>query len=171
MTLFHIRTLNRDDAERLLQFEQDNRRWFERHIEPRETAFYSAAGVRAHIDEFLAAHANGTRHPCVVVDGTGAIIGRANLKDIDRAAGTAEVGYRIAEAWAGQGVASAAVRHLVELARTAWGLRSLDACVAARNLASARVLEKCAFRPAPLQTPRIGIDGAPVAGYRLALAA
>jgi hypothetical protein len=35
MNAFHIRTLRLDDACRLLQFEQDNRQWFEQHIASR----------------------------------------------------------------------------------------------------------------------------------------
>lgn len=151
MSAFHIRTLAKDDAARLLRFEFDNRAWFERHIEPRGDAFYSEAGVRAHIAEFLDAFAAGTRHPCVIVDGDGAVIGRANLKEIDRQAGGAEVGYRIAASHAGQGLATAAVRHLMALAREQWRLERLVAYVLPANLASARVLEKCAFARAAMQ--------------------
>lgn len=125
--------------------------------------------MRAHIGEYLGEHAHGTRHPCVIVDEAGAIIGRANLKEIDRAAGTAEIGYRIAERWAGQGVATGAVRHLVELGRAAWRLNEVRACVASRNVASARVLEKCGFHAHALAAPELGIDGAPLLGYRLSL--
>jgi ribosomal-protein-alanine N-acetyltransferase len=142
---FHIRTLHQDDAGPLLQFEQDNRHWFERHIASRGEAFYSPGGVREHIQQFLDAHANGTLHPCVILAEDGAIIGRANLKDIDLCAGTAEVGYRIAESQVGKGLATHAVRHLVDLARSSWQLKQLFAYVADRNRASARVLEKCMF--------------------------
>lgn len=151
MSAFHIRTLAHDDAAPLLRFELDNRAWFERQIEPRGDVFYSAAGVRAHIAEFLDAFAAGTRHPCVIVDGNGAVIGRANLKAIDRQAGGAEVGYRIAASHAGQGLATAAVRHLVALARAQWRLERLYAHVLPANLASARVLEKCLFARAGAQ--------------------
>lgn len=151
MSAFHIRTLQIEDAAQLLRFEIDNRAWFERHIEPRGDAFYSEAGVRAHIAEFLDAFARGTRHPCVIVDADGAVIGRANLKEIDHQAGAAEVGYRIAASHAGQGLATAAVRHLVALARAHWRLEHLHAYVLNANLASARVLEKCLFARAAAQ--------------------
>lgn len=145
MNAFHIRPLQPGDAARLLQFERDNRAWFERHIASRGAAFYSAQGVRGHIREFLDAHAAGTRHPCVILDDAGAIVGRANLKDIDRGAGCAEVGYRIAEACAGNGLATQAVRYLVGHARSGLQLKELVAYVAPANGASARVLEKCGF--------------------------
>jgi ribosomal-protein-alanine N-acetyltransferase len=145
MSAFSIRTLRHDDVHALLQFERANRAWFETYIEPRGDAFYSEQGVRAHIDEFLAAFAAGTRHPCVIVGAGGAIVGRVNLKDIDKPAGSAEVGYRIAASHAGQGLATDGVRHLVALARTVWQLDYLQAYVLPKNLASARVLEKCLF--------------------------
>jgi ribosomal-protein-alanine N-acetyltransferase len=150
MNACHIRTLQQDDALLLLQFEQDNRHWFERHIAPRGEAFYSRDGVHEHIQAFLDAHANGTLHPCVILGEDGAIIGRANLKDIDRRAGTAEVGYRIAESQAGKGLATGAVRYLVDLAHSSWQLRQLFAYVGNENKASVRVLEKCMFTRHPV---------------------
>ncbi|MEG1054910.1 MAG: GNAT family N-acetyltransferase, partial [Janthinobacterium sp.] len=87
----------RDDAAPLLAFEQANRAWFERHIDGRPDAFYSIDGIHAHVAQFLDEHAQGRMHPCVIVDEHGQLIGRANLKDIDREQGVAEVGYRIGE--------------------------------------------------------------------------
>lgn len=145
MNAFHIRTLQRGDAGRLLQFEQDNRHWFEQHIAARDEAFYSPNGVREHIELFLDDYAKGSLDPCVIVGQDGALIGRANLRHIDRHAGTAEIGYRIAQAQVGMGLATAAVRYLIGLARSSWQLRQLHAYVAHKNMASARVLEKCMF--------------------------
>lgn len=145
MSTFTIRTLRLEDAAPLLAFELANRAWFERHIEARAAQFYSPDGVRAHIQQFLDAYGNATWHPCVIVGQDGMIIGRANLKDIAQGAGSAEVGYRIAEQHAGRGLATAAVRHLVDLARSEWRLQSLVAYVKSHNIASARALERCGF--------------------------
>jgi ribosomal-protein-alanine N-acetyltransferase len=173
MNAFHIRLLHAGDAGPLLRFEQDNRAWFEQHIAARGPAFYSAQGVDDHIREFLDAHAAGIRHPCVILDGAGAIVGRANLKDIDRRAGSAEVGYRIAKACAGHGLATQAVRYLVEQARSIWQLQQLVAYVAPANRASARVLEKCAFLLQPGgsgdMSGQADGEGAAVLAYRLIL--
>lgn len=151
MKSIHIRTLQTDDTHRLLRFELENRCWFERHIAPRGDAFYSPDGVREHIRQFLEANRSGRLHPCLLLGEDGSVLGRANLKDIDRLGGTAEVGYRIAEAHAGQGMATRAVMHLIDLACMSWRLEQLVAYVADKNLASARVLEKCGFmrEPAP----------------------
>lgn len=119
------------------------RAWFETYIEPRGDGFYSAQGVRAHIDALLDAFVAGTHHPCVIMGESGgegesgAIPGRVNLKEIDRHAGTAEVGYRIAASQVGKGLATEAVRYLIALGRTEWQLECLQAYVLPKNLASA----------------------------------
>lgn len=169
MNTFCIRTLRRDDASRLLEFEQRNRHWFEQHIAARGTAFYSPGGVAEHIDLILEAHAQGRLHPCVIVDGDGTIVGRANLKDIDQRAGTAEIGYRIAESHTGNGLATDAVRFLIELARGAWQLEQLLACVAHKNTVSIRVLEKCGFTRRELLESVAVVEGTPVDGYGFAI--
>lgn len=157
----NIRTLQADDDARLLAFEMENRDWFEQHVEARPARFYTPDGVAAHIADYLRDHAAGLMHPCVLVDDDGAIIGRANLRRIDAAAGTGEVGYRIARSHARKGLASGALEHLKELARTRYGLRMLNAWIAADNLGSARVMEKCHFTRATLTPPvAVTVSGA-----------
>ncbi|MBD9607901.1 ribosomal-protein-alanine N-acetyltransferase [Pseudomonas sp. PvR086] len=140
-----IRTLQSTDAEALLAFELDNREWFERHIDARGSAFYSMQGVTDHIDAYLADFAAGTWHPFVIEDDAGNIVGRANLKGIDMTERSAEVGYRIAQNACGQGLATLAVRHLIQQAQLHWNLKQLVATVYAENIGSAKVLERCGF--------------------------
>ncbi|MFL1525090.1 GNAT family N-acetyltransferase [Pseudomonas sp. O230] len=140
-----IRTLQSTDTEALLIFEKDNREWFERHIDARGAAFYSVRGVTEHIATYLSDYAAGTWHPFVIVDAGGKIVGRANLKDIDTSARSAEVGYRIAQSACGQGLATRAVNHLIEQAQVHWNLNQLIANVYADNIGSAKVLKRCGF--------------------------
>ncbi|QVW26759.1 GNAT family N-acetyltransferase [Pseudomonas hormoni] len=140
-----IRTLESNDAAALLTFELDNREWFERHIDPRDAAFYSVQGVTEHITAYLSDYAAGTWHPFVIEDSGGKIVGRANLKDIDTSGRSAEVGYRIAQSACGQGLATQAVRHLVREAQLRWNLKQLVANVYAANIGSAKVLKRCGF--------------------------
>ncbi|WP_432380336.1 GNAT family N-acetyltransferase [Duganella sp. P38] len=156
-----IRTLQPDDAERLLAFELANRGWFEQHVEARDPAFYSPEGVRAHIADYLASHAAGAMHPCVLTsDDDAVIVGRANLRRIERAAGSAEVGYRIARDHARQGLGGLALAHLMELARTHYGLRLLNAWISPQNLGSRRILEKYGFQRDALAAPHVvQVDG------------
>jgi ribosomal-protein-alanine N-acetyltransferase len=140
-----FRTLTHDDRHRLLAFEIENRDWFEQFIPPRPEDIYTEAGIAAHIEECLDGYAKGTFHPCVMLDPDGNIIGRANLREMDLAACTAEIGYRVAKRHAGRGVASAAVTQLKSVAQSQWKLARLTALVTVINPASRRVLEKSGF--------------------------
>ncbi len=143
--MHRVRELRLTDAAALLAFEADNREWFESHIEARNEAFYSLRGVTAHIHGYLQGLAGGTWHPFVIEDAGGAIVGRANLKDIDREGRTAQVGYRVAQAACGQGLATLGLKHLIREAQVRWGLEHLVAHVFADNVGSRKVLLGCGF--------------------------
>ncbi|MBD9561668.1 GNAT family N-acetyltransferase [Pseudomonas sp. PDM09] len=145
-----IRTLQSTDAEALLTFELDNREWFERFIDARDAAFYTVQGVTDHIAAYLSGFTAGTWHPFVLEDVDGKIVGRANLKGIDMSERSAEVGYRIAQSACGRGLATLAVRHLIQEAQLHWNLKQLVANVYAGNMGSAKVLERCGFLIEPL---------------------
>jgi ribosomal-protein-alanine N-acetyltransferase len=145
MKIIVLRSLAVEDARELLRFEEVNRAWFERHIDPRPDEFYSIHGVTAHIQELLTSYAKGQFHAFILIDETGAIVGRANLKEIRQDAGIAEIGYRIAENSVGKGLATQALTRLIEVARKTWKLKRLIAFVTDDNKASARVLEKQGF--------------------------
>lgn len=166
MHTYNIRTLRLADADPLLRFELDNRAWFEQHIDARDDAFYTPDGVRAHIRQYLDAHANGTWHPCVLLDREGVLVGRANLKGICRQMDSAEVGYRVARHLTGNGLATRALQHLVELARSRWGLRRLEAYVTLDNAASARVLEKNGFVRAAHLMEMTVVNGTRMGGHQ-----
>ncbi|MDM5176795.1 GNAT family protein [Massilia sp. DJPM01] len=164
-----MRTLAHDDAGALLAFELANRAWFERHVAARDPAFHTPQGVARHIAHYLEGHAAGSWHPCVLLDEEGRIVGRANLKDIDRGAGSAEVGYRIAQDQTGKGLATFALHHLIGLARSTWQLNALRAEITLANQGSAAVLHKCGFVHAA-ELPRLAmIDNAWVDGARYLL--
>ncbi|MES2105083.1 MAG: GNAT family N-acetyltransferase [Pseudomonadota bacterium] len=140
-----IRLLHQRDAEALLQFERANRAWFEQFIEDRGDWFYTLGGIRAHLADFAEKQAVGNLYPCLMLDDAGAIIGRVNLRDIERQSHTAKLGYRVAAHCTGRGVTSAAVVGMLEIARTHLHLKQLLAHVSVENPASIRVLEKCGF--------------------------
>ena len=169
MSTHTIRTLRPDDAAPLLAFEQANRAWFERHIDGRPDDFYSIDGIHAHVAQFLDQHAQGRMHPCIIVDEYGQLIGRANLKDIDREQGVAEVGYRIGELQAGKGLATAALRHLIDLAQGEWRLAGLSAYAIDGNAASIRVLERCGFVQGRAVPDIAIVEGKVVDGHAYAL--
>lgn len=145
MTSFRVRELKSTDTEALLAFETQNREWFESHIDARGPSFYSVQGVAEHIQAYLADFALGAWHPFVIEDASGEIVGRANLKSIDSPKGSAEVGYRVGERACGQGLATLALKHLIQEAQARWALTHLVAYVYPQNVGSQKVLTRCGF--------------------------
>lgn len=151
MKALTVRQLRATDAKTLLAFERENREWFETHIEARAPAFYGLEGVNAHIQTYLHGLACGTWDPYILLDASGEMVGRANLKHIDTHNRCAEVGYRIARHACGQGLATRALEHLIAQARTRWQLVQLVAYAYEENVGSKKVLDRCGFTPDPLR--------------------
>ncbi|WP_263262188.1 GNAT family N-acetyltransferase [Pseudomonas sp. RIT-PI-S] len=146
MSTFTVRTMTAHDGEALLTFETYNHLWFESHIDARPQSFYSIPGVTDHIEGYLSAFANGAWHPFVIEHSNAAIVGRANLKNINAPKGSAQVGYRIDQRYCGQGLATLALQRLIHEAKARWGLTQLCAHVYTTNIGSRKVLERCGFR-------------------------
>ncbi|GAA3072928.1 MULTISPECIES: GNAT family protein [Actinomycetes] len=129
--------------DRLLSFEERNREYFARSIPDRGDEFFTQFDHRLQV--LLEAQDAGTDlfHVILGPEGGQPIIGRINLTDVD--AGGASLGYRVAEAAAGRGVATWAVGRICEVAAGSYGLRTLTAEVSHENLASRRVLERNGF--------------------------
>ncbi|KPG99972.1 acetyltransferase [Pseudomonas sp. RIT-PI-q] len=145
MSSFRVRELKSTDTEALLAFEIHNREWFESHIDARDPSFYSLQGVAEHIESYLADFATGAWHPFVIEDASERIVGRANLKNINSPERFAEVGYRIDQGVCGQGLATLALRHLIQEAQIRWELTLLVAYVYKENVGSRKVLDRCGF--------------------------
>lgn len=145
MKTFRVRELKSTDTEALLAFEIHNREWFESHIDARAPSFYSLQGVADHIECYLSDFAIGAWHPFVIEDSSEKIVGRANLKSINSPKCSAEVGYRIDQRACGQGLATLAVRHLIQEAQVRWELTQLVAYVYKENVGSRKVLDRCGF--------------------------
>lgn len=141
---FCVRLLTSADTASMLAFELKNKDFFSALIAPRPDDVFSEAGMSEYVRELLFEHQLGKAHPCVIMDASG-MIGRANLWQIDRQSCSAYVGYRVAEHRQGEGIATQALRHLIQCADHQLGLNTLKANVLDNNPASARVLEKQGF--------------------------
>jgi ribosomal-protein-alanine N-acetyltransferase len=124
-------------------FEVENREYFAKFVSDRGDAFFAEFDERLAV--LLGYQAEGTDHPHVLVTDSGEVVGRVNLIDVSD--GSAELGYRIAEKAAGQGLATAAVREVCALAAGEYGLRELRAGTNLDNAASRRILERTGFVP------------------------
>jgi len=128
-------------APALLAFERENRAYFAASIPDRGDAFFAEFDTRH--SQLLKAQTAGTDYFYLLVTDGGEVVGRVNLLRV--ADGSAELGYRMAQKVAGQGLATAAVRKVRELAATKYGLTRLCARVTLDNPASRKVLERNDF--------------------------
>lgn len=82
-----------------------------------------------------------------LIESDGALVGRINLNSIIRGVlQSANVGYLVDQAHTGRGIATAALRHLVDYAFTELRLHRLQASVLPDNAGSHRVLKNVGFR-------------------------
>jgi ribosomal-protein-alanine N-acetyltransferase len=140
-TMPDLQLVHLDHAPALLAFERENRAYFAASIPDRGDSFFAEFDTRH--AQLLAWQTAGTSYFHLLVAEGGEVVGRVNLVDV--ADGSAELGYRIAQKVAGQGLATAAVRTVRELAATAYGLTTLRARVTLDNPASRKVLEHNGF--------------------------
>ena len=138
-----LQRLRPDHEGLILAFERANRGYFAASISDRGDEFFENY-PQLH-RELLAEQQAGKRACYVLVADDGAIIGRFNLMFVGH--GVAEVGYRVAQRAAGQGVATAGVRELCLLAASRHGIKTLRAAASSDNVASQRVLLKAGFIP------------------------
>jgi RimJ/RimL family protein N-acetyltransferase len=88
---------------------------------------------------------DGSREAFAIVDAGGAFLGIAVAPRIERAARTAELGYVVAPAARGRGVARAALRLLTEWAFAELDAVRLELLIGVENEASKRVAEACGY--------------------------
>jgi RimJ/RimL family protein N-acetyltransferase len=156
-----LERLRLEHADALLAFEVENRAYFARFVSDRGDAFFAEFDER--LATLLGYQADGTDHPHVLVTDSGEVVGRVNLIEVQN--GSAELGYRIAEKAAGQGLATAAVREVCALAAGEYGLKELRAGTNLTNVASQKVLERTGF----VQVGQHEYGGRPGIEYVLAL--
>ncbi|MEU8221797.1 GNAT family N-acetyltransferase [Kribbella sp. NPDC048915] len=155
-----VEPMRADHADAILAFERDNRAFFASWIADRGDQYFTDFAIRH--AALLAEQETGICRFHVLVDDAGAVAGRVNLIDLEN--GSAELGYRIAEKWTGKGLASAAVRAVIEFARD-YGLTRLQAGASDSNPASQAVLTRAGFRPVGSSSTEFG----PGTRYELSL--
>jgi ribosomal-protein-alanine N-acetyltransferase len=140
------RLITPDDAPVLAELVRANREFLAPWEPHRGDEYFTEAGQRVSIGASLAEHQHGRGVPWVIVDRDGAVVGRINLNNIVRGAfQSASLGYWLAQAATGRGIATAAVRDIMRLAFTELGLHRIQADTLVHNAASQRVLERNGF--------------------------
>lgn len=144
-----IRLISLRNATRLKQLLLENRGWLEEweatypgFVRPLTPAFSMRPVVKSLLDSYK----RGTGLPFVIeYDGT--VVGQVSVSTIVRGSlSSAQIGYWIAEEYAGRGITPVAVMLATDYAMRVGGLHRIEICIRPENAASLRVVEKLGFR-------------------------
>ncbi len=136
--------LRATDANKLFDFEMENRVFFEEMVSTRGDDYYNFKIFKERHDTLLDEQTQGISLFYLIKDKRGSILGRMNLVDMDEAQGVGHIGYRIGQAYTGQGIAGKALNLLLENL-SCNNITTLKAQTTTANIASQKVLEKNGF--------------------------
>ncbi len=105
---------------------------------------YPPDGAARFIAHAAQARALGAAYHYAIIE-AGRCVGVCGLKDVDPTRRAGEAGYWLGRPYWGRGVATAAMRLLLEIAQLDLGLRLVTASTLEHNERSVRVLEKLGF--------------------------
>ncbi|MBU2895164.1 GNAT family N-acetyltransferase [Vibrio hepatarius] len=148
-------------SQQLLQFELENKDWFESMIPPRDIDFYSSDGFKEHIKIFLLEYKAKTLIPMLIVNENGVILGRVNVSNVDHRKKLGHIGYRVGKNATNRGVAKFAVANMIRIVQKL-GLSELIAYASTTNLASKKVLLANGFQPVALVSNYAELNGSPI---------
>ena len=101
--------------------------------------------ARTWLERYEEGRRDGSREAFAIVDDESGFLGLALAPRIDRDARTAELGYVVAPAARGRGVATEGLRRLTEWAFDEAGMFRLELMISVENGASRRVAERCGY--------------------------
>jgi RimJ/RimL family protein N-acetyltransferase len=101
--------------------------------------------ARAWLNRYEGGRRDGTREAFVAVSSAGEFLGLALALAIDRQAAELELGYVVAPAARGQGVATAMLTCLTEWAFSEVGARRITLIIDVENAGSQRVAQRCGY--------------------------
>jgi ribosomal-protein-alanine N-acetyltransferase len=154
------RLLEPGDAERLADLVRRNRSYLAPWEPVRPDIYFTVEGQREVVAESLERYREGLHVPHVILDGSGAVVGRINLNNVVRGAfQSASVGYWVAEDAAGRGVATEALGEMVLVGFNEQRLHRLEAGTVPDNVRSQRVLLHNGFVPFGLARRYLSIAG------------
>lgn len=140
-----IRPALESDAEELSALVTRNRNYFSTGEPAMPDEYYRPAFQAQAIYQDQVNRAAGTG-AMFLIEESGVLVGRINLNSIIRGVlQSGNVGYLVDEASTGRGIATAALRHLVDYAFADLRLHRLQASVLPDNTGSQKVLEKVGF--------------------------
>ncbi|HEY1641627.1 MAG TPA: GNAT family protein [Streptosporangiaceae bacterium] len=154
------RLITLDDAPVITDLVTASREFLAPWEPARSENFFTVGAQRAVIEAALAKHAAGAMLPHVILNDDGQVAGRINLNDIVHGAfENGHLGYWVSAAEGGRGLATAAVREIIDLAFGPLGLHRIQAGTLLHNVRSQRVLERTGFVRYAMAPTYLKIDG------------
>ncbi len=146
MSVRATRLITHGDAAALAALVRINRRFLAPWEPLRSDSYFTLAGQQDAIADVLARSHDGSVLPHVILDPSGRLVGRITLNGIVRGPfQSCSVGYWVAEADTGRGLATAAVADIITVAFGELGLHRIQAETLLHNTASQRVLQRNGF--------------------------
>ncbi|MCY0906177.1 GNAT family N-acetyltransferase [Arthrobacter sp. H14-L1] len=140
-----MRLLRLSDASVLTAAYARNRDYLSRWEPVRPEEYYTQEWQAADIANRLVAHRSGEGYAFGLFAGA-ALVGRFNVAGIVRGPfQSAGLGYWVDKIYAGRGLATAAVKIIIDAVRDEIGLHRLEASTLLDNIGSQRVLTKAGF--------------------------
>lgn len=154
-----LRVVQMADAEELAALYAENREYLRPWEPERDDSYFTAEGQRDNLHGLVKAYATGEMWPgAILVDG--AIAGRITLNNVLRGPlQSCFVGYWVARAHTGRGVATEALRQALDVAFGALRLHRVEAFTRVDNVASQRVLRRNGFTLVGTARRHIHLDG------------
>jgi ribosomal-protein-alanine N-acetyltransferase len=141
-----IHLLKKENTKEILEFEKENKDFFETVIPPRSDDYFDLDNLRSIIGEIEEEQNKGLCHMYLIRDKDGNLVGRVNLFFISRGIyEKAEIGYRIGEKYMGKGYGTKAVKLACNEAFKVHKLHRIEAGTGANNVGSQIVLIKNGF--------------------------
>jgi [ribosomal protein S5]-alanine N-acetyltransferase len=141
-----IRPVTLDDAPALAALLRANRAFLAPWDPIRPEEYFTDEGQRDDVRSALQRAADDAGLVQVILDDSGAVAGRIALNSIVRGPfQSCSLGYWVAQAAGGRGLATAAVREIKRVAFEQLGLHRIQADTLRHNAASRRVLERNGF--------------------------
>ncbi|XRQ12471.1 GNAT family N-acetyltransferase [Actinomadura welshii] len=154
-----VRVVQMADAERLAELYAENREYLRPWEPERDDSYFTVDGQRANLRDLIEAYATEEMWPGVIL-ADGEVAGRITLNNVLRGPlQSCFVGYWVARAHAGRGVASEALRQALDVAFGGLRLHRVEAFTRVDNLASQRVLERNGFTVVGTARRHIHLDG------------
>jgi ribosomal-protein-alanine N-acetyltransferase len=159
--LVGIRLIRQKDAQVLEDLLMENRSWLEQweatypgFVRPTVQSFR----LKPVIASLLKAHKLNAGVPFVVTYGN-RVVGQVNVSSIvGGSVSSAQIGYWVAEDFAGRGIIPTAVALAVDYCLSELRLHRVEICIRPENTASLRVVEKLGFRYEGMRRNYIHID-------------